>query len=187
MVTRLIKRQVNKTKADAKQSHWSEKQKLQAVTNYMVVGHWAVVSDTTGVPIDTLKKWKQQDWWKQYEEEVRRAGNLELGGKLSRIREKALAVVQDRLEHGDMKINPDTGKISRIPVNAKNASEIAIKVIDREILLQKLEEKPIVNEEQFGDRLKAIEEHLKSGSKSKKPLVIDVTPETIPEVEATEE
>jgi hypothetical protein len=175
MVTRTYTRQVNKTKSDSPKAHWSEKQKLQAVTNYLVVGHWGIVSDTTGIPIDTLKKWKQQDWWKQFEEEVRRSSNLELGGKLSKVREKAIAVVLDRLEHGDLKVNPETGKFSRIPVNAKNASEIMMKTIDRELLLQKMEEKPILAEEHFLDRLKSIEEHLKAGAR-KKLDIIDVTP-----------
>lgn len=181
MVTRLIKRQVNKTKADSSKAHWSEKQKIQAVATYMLVGHWSLVSDATGVPVDTLKKWKQQDWWKQYEEEVRRSKNIEVGGRLSRVREKATEIVLDRLEHGDIKINVETGRVARVPVNSRVASEIMTKTFDRELVLQKLEEKDVVAEEQFKDRLKAIEEHLKAGARKPAPQIIDVTPETINE------
>lgn len=169
-------REVNKRKTDHKQAHWSDKQKFQAVTTYLLVGKWPLVSDATGIPIDTLKKWKQSDWWKEYETEIRRSNNIEVSGKLSKVREKATEVVMDRLDNGDFQFNPKTGKFSRRPVNAKVASEIMVKTIDRELILQKLEEKPETKEEAILDRLDAIASKLLQASKAKKGEVIDVDP-----------
>lgn len=176
MPVKYIKHKVAKLpKIHSKQAQWSDKQKLQAVTLYMLVGKWALVSDETKIPIDTLKKWKQADWWKVMEAEIRAASHIEASASLRRIREKATSVVADRLDNGDFIYNPKTGKMSRRPVNAKTAADIAVKTLDKEILLEKLTEGPQVQEEQIVDRLKRIEEAL--GKQYKKvPQIIDVTP-----------
>jgi hypothetical protein len=172
MVTSVTRRQVNKKPGTT--GHWSDRQKLEAVTTYMLVGKWPLVSDSTNIPIDTLKKWYRADWWKQYENEIRAGARIELGTKLATVRDKAIAVVQDRLEQGDIKFDAE-GNIKRIPVNAKTAGDIMSKVLDKEFFLQKLEEKPIVQEEEFQARLKSIEAHLRMGAKQK-ANIIDVTP-----------
>jgi len=155
---------------------WSEREKLEAVTSYLMLGKWPLVVAATGIPLDTLKKWKQADWWKDMEAEVRRSSNLQLSGKLKTIREKAAEVVMDRLDHGDFKVNPRTGEISRVGIPAKEANDILVKSIDREMLLQKLEEKPQVKEEQVLDRLEAIMAQLVKVAKKTTGSVIDVTP-----------
>lgn len=174
MPTKVYKRQVNKNpKIHGDSAHWSDKQKFEAVTSYMLVGKWPLVAEATGIPIDTLKKWKASKWWKDMEEEVRRSSNIEMSASLKRVREKALKEVEDRLDNGDFHVNPNTGAITRRPVQMRVAAEIAIKSIDREILLQKLEEKPKVQEEEITERLKTIEAFLIKGAK-KKAQIIDV-------------
>jgi hypothetical protein len=171
------KRQVKKRPTDPKQAHWSERQKLEAVTTYLLVGKFPLVAEATGIPIDTLKKWKASDWWSDVEQEVRRSSNIELGGKLQRIRDKALALVEDRLTDGDIVMDPKTGKIGRRPVNLKTSGELLVKVIDRELLVKKLEEKPQLKEEAILDRLKSIEQALIRGAKRKyESNIIDVIP-----------
>ena len=169
------KRQVRKTKNDSDHARWSEGQKFEAVTTYLMVGKWPIVSDATGVPIDTLKKWKQADWWEDLEREVRRSSNLEIGGKLKTLINKAASVVEDRLEHGDLVYNPASNSFSRKPIGAKIASEILVKSIDRNILLEKLQEQPVLKEEAILDRLKNIENALiRASSKRRTINVIDV-------------
>lgn len=171
-------RVVNKRKGDAKQSHWSERQKFEAVTVYMMVGKWPLVAEATKVPIDTLKKWKQAPWWKEYEEEIRRSKHIETSGKLAKIRDKASEVVMDRLEHGDFQYDPKTGKFSRRPVSAKVAGDLLTKAIDKEILLEKLDDNQTINEQTVMERLSHIAEKLlqASGKKLTKPEVIDIEP-----------
>jgi hypothetical protein len=162
-------------------AHWSERQKLEAVTTYLMVGKWPVVSDATGIPIDTLKKWKQADWWEDLEREIRRSSNIEVGGKLKVIINKAASVVEDRLENGDLVYNPSTNSFTRKPIGAKIASEIMVKSIDRNILLEKLQEAPVLKEEAILDRLKNIENALiRASTKRKITNVIDV--EVVPSV-----
>jgi hypothetical protein len=177
MTVRYYKRQVKKDWRN-KTAHWSDVQKFEAVTLYLMVGKWPLVSQATHIPIDTLKKWKQADWWKEYEDEIRRAKHVETSTKLSKIRDKASDVVMDRLENGDFQYNPKTGKFSRKPVSAKVAGEIMVKTLDKEILLEKIDEKPAENEQSIMERLNSIADKLLQAS-SKKPRlseVIDVEP-----------
>lgn len=139
----------------------------------MMVGRWAVVSDATGVPVDTLKKWKQADWWKDYEREIRQASRIEVTGKLQKIIHKATDVVQDRLENGDIFFDSKTGEIKRKPIGAKVASDIMTKTIDKQILLEKIQDAPELQEEAIMDRLKSIQDQLRKNSKKTPEVIID--------------
>jgi hypothetical protein len=172
MPIKIIKRQINKNpKIHNPSAQWSDKQKFEAVTSYLLVGKWPLVAEATGIPIDTLKKWKASKWWKEMEDEVRHSSNVEMSASLKRVREKALKEVEDRLDNGEFHINPNTGNITRRPVQMRVAAEIAIKSIDREILLQKLEEKPKVQEEEIVERLKTIEAFLIKGARKKAQII----------------
>jgi len=182
MVSRIHRRQVNKNPETHPLGHWSERQKYEAVTTYLLVGKWPIVSDQTKVPIDTLKKWKQMGWWKEMEEEIRTASRIEMGSNLNRIVNKAASVVEDRLEHGELIYNPESKKFTRRPVGAKVASDIMTKSIDRQVLLDKIIEQPVVREEAILDRLKSIEQALKraSSKRTSSNEIIDVTPIPVP-------
>lgn len=193
MVSRTQTYQINKDPAVHGRAHWSEKQRLEAVTTYLMLGKWTLVSSATGIPVDTLKKWKASDWWKDSEEEIRRSSNIELGGKLKRIIDKAASVVEDRLENGELVFNSQTKAFTdRRPVKMKEASEVLHKTIDRNILIEKIQEKPQFKEEAILDRLKSIEEALIRGAKKRygkeDSSIIDVTivePVSIGPVECT--
>lgn len=167
--------QVNKKKSDSKAAHWSDRQKFEAVTTYMMTGSWPVVSEATSIPIDTLRHWKMQPWWKELESQIRQQRHVEISGKLKRVIDKAFEVIEDRVENGDWHYNPRTQKVERRPVNARVAGEILTKAIDKEILLEKLAEKPVQAEEAVMDRLKAIEMRLLEAAKVKRdpPQVIE--------------
>lgn len=177
MASVLVRRHINKNpKVHSAQTHWSDKQKLEAVSTYLMVGRWAIVSDATGIPVDTLKKWKGQDWWKDYEKEIKAASRLEVSGKLQKIIHKSSDVVLDRLEQGDIYLDQQ-GNVKRKPIGAKVASEILNRSIDKQVLIDKIQEAPEVQEEAIMDRLKSIQDQLRRNSKT--PKIIDVTPEEI--------
>jgi len=172
----LVRRHINKNpKIHNDKVHWSDKQKLEAVTLYLMVGRWAVVSDATKVPVDTLKKWKQADWWKDYEKEIKAASRIEVSGKLQKIIHKASDVVLDRLQEGDIYLDQQ-GNVKRKPIGAKVASEILNRSIDKQVLIDKIQEAPELQEEAIMDRLTAIQNQLRKNSKAA-PQIIDVTPE----------
>lgn len=180
MPTRIIRHKVAKNpRLHGPKAQWSDRQKLEAVTCYLMVGKWPLVSDATKIPIDTLKKWKQADWWKELEEEVRRSSNLATAGKLANIRDKAAGLVLDRLEHGDFQYDPRSGKFRRAPLKARIANDIMKVAIEKEMLLQKIDEQPRLREEAIMDRLKLIQSQLLNSVNKIKPVgdVIDLVPE----------
>jgi len=177
MPVKHYKRQVNRKPTDIQQSHYSDKQKFEAVVTYMLLGNMAAVSETTGIPHDRLRHWKMAPWWKELEEQIRQQKRVEVSGKLSKIIDKAHKVVEDRLENGDWRMDRD-GNLHRIGVTAKVAGDILHKSIDKQILIDKIQEAPEVKQEAVMDRLKSIEQRLIEASKIRKtlPQVIDVEP-----------
>ena len=44
-----------------KKGQWTRNQKLQAVSTYLMLGNMAQTAIVTGIPLPTLKLWKQHD------------------------------------------------------------------------------------------------------------------------------
>ncbi len=182
MPIKYYKRKVGKKPGDVKQAQWSDKQKFDTVAAYMVIGNIKATAEATGVPPDTIKYWKAQEWWKDYEGQIRQQTRVQVSGKLLKVIEKAFKVVEDRLENGDWLFNSRTGEIRRVGVSAKTAGDILHKSIDRQVVLEKIQSEPEMKEEAIIDRLKSIEQRLIQASKIRpKAQVIDVEPEQIKE------
>jgi hypothetical protein len=181
MVLKVTKREINKRPSHGAAATWSTKQRYEAVALYKLVGNLRVVSTTSGIPYDTIRKWHTMDWWKDYEQEIAKQTRAELTGKLGKIAEKAIKVVEDRLENGDYVFNSKTGNIMRKPVNAQQANRIFTDAVDRTILLEKLEaETKVVNtQEKLADRLTKLSETFRDIARTtRRPgNVIDVEPE----------
>ena len=59
-----------------KKSVWSQNQKLQAVSTYLMLGNMAETAIVTGIPLPTLKLWKQMDWFKEFRSYHRKDGKI---------------------------------------------------------------------------------------------------------------
>lgn len=139
---------------------YSPKQRLEVVTAYLMLGKVSLVAAATGVPEDTIHKWKTTDWFKNMVADVRSQSNVEMTGRLRQVVNKSMNVIEDRLENGDFQFNPKTGGFVRRPVNAKVAGDIMSKAIDKQILIDKLEAAPVQDQAKIEDRLRAIQEKL---------------------------
>lgn len=146
---------------------WSEKERLQAVNAYVVLGKITLVSATTGIPEDTLRKWKITDWWKEKEDEIRRSNKIELSGKLSNVVSKTLQALDDRVTNGDFFFNPKTGGWERKPISALHASKIANDLIDKTLVLEREATTEKVTEEGLDLRLKKLKEEMIRFAKAK--------------------
>lgn len=180
---------------------WSEKQKYEAVALYKLLGSLAETGRQLQIPLDTIKRWHISDWWKDYELEVAQAGRANLTGKLSKIRDRAIAIIEDRLENGEFFINK-RGEFERRPVNVVVANKIMTDTIDRSVLIEKMnaEHKQTITTEKITDRLLTLAEFFKKGGKKSVGEVIDAeivveersepleaSSEQIPEVDGTAE
>lgn len=146
--------------------------KYEAVNLYKQVGSLNLVSTMLGIPYDTIRKWHIQDWWKDYELDIVQSTRAKSNTKIKRIAEKALLVVEDRLENGDAQLNMRTGEVIRIPLKAVVANRILHDSLDREALNDQANEnsKKTLSDEKMSDRLLKIQiafRELKQGGKRK--------------------
>lgn len=115
---------------------WPKEKKLQAVTQYLALGNMALVAATTGISHGLLRQWKAQPWWKEFEKEIRNTENLKLDDKLTKLVDKSLDAVADRLENGEAVWDSKSGTIQRKPVNMKDSAKVANDMLTKRELLR---------------------------------------------------
>jgi len=126
-----------------KKSVWTQNQKLQAVSTYLMLGNMAETAIVTGIPLPTLKFWKQCDWFKDYCLQLQSEDVQQMDSNLKRVINKALKATEERLDLGDAQFDQKTGEIIRIPVKAHVALKITTDLMARQ---EKLREDPIREE-----------------------------------------
>ena len=126
-------------------AHWSEKKKMEAVTTYIATGTLPLTSAATGVPSSTLRVWKRAQWWKEAIGELQYEDNIEISAKLSKLLEKSLAAVEDRLDNGEHMYDPRTGKIKRIPPKLRDVYKVTNDIVEKKQQLLKMHVKEELN------------------------------------------
>lgn len=110
---------------------WPERKRIEAVTAVMTLGNAPQAAAAIGVPVETIRTWKQMPWWKEMEQQIRDDDNQELDTKFSKIIKKTLDVIEDRLENGNFQYDPKTGKMKRIPVNIRDTHRVMSDLVDK--------------------------------------------------------
>lgn len=158
-----------------KKSIWTQNQKLEAVSTYLMLGSMPQTAIVTGIPLPTLKSWKCMDWFKEFALQLKTEDIQQLDSNLQRIVNKALKATEDRIDHGDAQYDQRTGEIVRVPIKAHVALKISTELLTKQ---QKLTENPIKEEVEktIDDRLlKLSEEFAKfAGKKMEAAVAIDV-------------
>jgi len=136
----------------APKSPWTDQTKVMVVTQYLALGKAPLVEALTGVPRQTIRLWKTQPWWGELVQEIQSEESQERDNKLTKIIDKSLDLLNDRLENGDTIYNSKTGDILRIPVKMRDISRVTVDMLQRQ---ENIREKPYVkmNEEASSDRL----------------------------------
>jgi hypothetical protein len=131
---------------------WSEKQRMDAVNSYLLLGNLALTSRVLNIPEVTLRYWKAQPWWKDAVTEIKSSEKMQLSVRVKKLVDASLAVVEDRLINGDFQFDQKTGAVVRKPVNLKDAHKVAIDMADKHEALEKSEE-VVQKEENVDDKL----------------------------------
>lgn len=168
-----------KTKRD--KGTWSEQKKMEVLQAYIILGQLTKAAYSCGVPEVTAKYWKQSQWWKDTEYELRRTSKIQLSGKLNAVVDKALVQLQDRVENGDHIYNPRTKEFTRKPISAEHANKIVAQQIDRMQLIDKSVNVEKIDAEDIKTRLEKLKDDLIKGF-SKPALAKRVIPEDVIEV-----
>lgn len=163
---------------------WSQEARIAAVSQYLVLGNMALVSSVTKIPHQLLRAWKGQVWWSEIESQIRATENLQMDSKLTKIVDKSLDAVMDRLENGEFVYNQKTGQVIRKQVNMKDAAKVTVDMITkRELLRGNATARTETNQVSVEDQLKALAlEFSKWQLPKEAPMeVIDVVAEEIVE------
>lgn len=140
-----------------KNTTWPMEKKIAAVAQYLILGNMSLVAASTGIDVDLLRHWKMQPWWSDTEKEIRATENIEIDGKLTKIVDRSLDAVMDRLDNGDYIYNQKTGQIVRKPVNMKDAVSASKEMLTkRELLRGNATERKETTQISMQDQLKAL-------------------------------
>jgi len=121
----------------AGKQHYTHDQKLQIISVYLTCDSPVKTSELTGVDVNTIKYWRKQSWWDELVAEIYSRDAQKKSSKISRIVDKALDLVQDRLDHGDYMYDPKSGKVIRTPVKLRDLNNATNTLIEKQELLKK--------------------------------------------------
>ena len=132
---------------------WSEQKRIEVATAHAMGLKAPMIEVATGVPAMTIRSWRQQDWFKDLVDELQREDDYSADAKLTKIVNKALDTVVDRLENGDFMFDPKAGEFVRKPLLARDVTRIADTMFDKRNLLRGKPTSISGKQEQISDRL----------------------------------
>jgi hypothetical protein len=115
---------------------YSDAKRVEAVTSYLALGKLPLVSAVVDIPVSTLRQWKLQPWWKELIDEIHREDEFELDAKLSKIIDRTLDAVVERVEHGEFILDSKTGQVKRVPVKLRDVHRVSVDLIDKRNLIR---------------------------------------------------
>ena len=77
-------RPVPRKNSGSKSGWWSEAKKIEACTIFIATGSPTATAAATGVPIDTIRKWKKLQW-KELQEQIQHEDEAALDSKTTKI------------------------------------------------------------------------------------------------------
>lgn len=115
---------------------WDDKKKTEVVVCYLALGKLPMVEAVTGVPRATIQQWKTQPWWLELVSNIQEENTQELDTKLSKIIDKSLDGVNERIENGEFILDSKSGTVKRIPVKLKDVLRVASDLLDKRDLIR---------------------------------------------------
>lgn len=126
----------NKTKA-YQSGHWKESKRIEAVTLFLSCGSMTETSRMTGIPLNTLESWRQRGtWWPELVKKIQDEEDQKLDSKTSKIVDKALEALMDRIENGEYVYDQKTGNAKRMPAKLRDLTSAFNTVLDKRQLLR---------------------------------------------------
>jgi hypothetical protein len=122
----------------AKNATWPVEKKIEAVTTWLALGNLRHTAASTGVSYGLIKEWKRMPWWKELEAEIVASRRIASATKLSKIVDKSLDVIDDRLDNGDFVYNSKSGEVHRKPVTLRDATTAANALMQRVAIIEKM-------------------------------------------------
>lgn len=115
--------------------HWSDSQKIEAVTTYLALGTVTLTAAVLKIPEYTVRNWKGTEWWKKIADELAIQENLQLSARMKRLMETTMSQTEDRALNGDFIYDSKIGELVRKPVNMKDLHKVTMDLVDKRLML----------------------------------------------------
>jgi hypothetical protein len=166
---RLNKRNGRQKTGKAVANGWhSEKDRIRAATVYAVTGNASRTSELTGVPSGTIRQWKTQEWWPQVIDRIRQEHDDELDVHFTKIVDKTIEQINDRIDKGDYIYDVKKGELVRKPMGGKELGIVTSIFVDKRELIRG-KKKQQMDQQSIKDKLDQIAKALRL----KEPITID--------------
>lgn len=117
--------------------NWSEKKKMEALGVFIATGSVTMAATQCNIPFETVKSWSKKDWWKDKIKEIQNEDYEKLDAKLTKVIDKALDSVMDRIENGEYMYDPKTGKTKIMPAKLRDLNTAFNSLMDKRQLIRK--------------------------------------------------
>jgi RNA polymerase-binding transcription factor DksA len=161
----------NKTKA-GELGHWKDTKKLEVVATWLATGNLAETARITMVPVRTIEKWRVSDWWKQQVNNIQSEEDQKLDAKSSKVIERALDHLMDRIENGEFIYDQKTGQVIRTPAKLRDLNTAFNTLLDKRQLLRNKPTK-IVEQQQTATQLQNLAEQFAKFVKNTAPKEVE--------------
>src|SRR3990167_1578969 len=156
-----------KTRLRRKPGWYPEEKKLEVCALFAAgVINSSDLERLTGINRNTIRMWRTADWWPEMLERVHTLNDQDTVSKFTKIIDKSLEVIQDRLNNGDYEYNRKTGEVHRRPVSLRDTAIVNASIVDKRQLLRG---KPTSRSESIspGARLEKLAEEFKKFAAAK--------------------
>lgn len=143
----------NKKTKPYEPGHWSKAKRSEAILTWMTTGNVIQTSAIIGVPVETIRTWRKQPWWKEQVSAFHDDDKQELDAKYQKIIRKALEVAGDRLENGNFQMDQKTGRIVRVPVSLLDSHRVARDLVQQQQALRLDKKTEQIAQESVNDKL----------------------------------
>jgi hypothetical protein len=117
-----------------KDSDWTKDDVIKYAKCYLVHGNMRKAAEEVKLGQHVVRRWMAKDWFPILLEEIKYMKNIALDGQYTRLVNKALQAVADRLENGDEVV---VGKeLVRRKVSARDAALISAIMFDKRQILR---------------------------------------------------
>lgn len=183
-----IRKSPNGRKSAASANWYSDRQKIDAVQTYLLIGNLAETARMLGIAESTIRFWKSSDWWSEVTQELQKQEHILLNKRLKNIADKSLDLMQERLDKGDWIYDQKTGELRRKPVSLRDATQATTAVLTIKDKLQEKENFTVAQEhiEQKLSKLAEAFTKLSKGEKLEEAEDIEFV-ETVKETDALHE
>lgn len=156
-----------------------DKKKIEVLTVYGVCGHMGQTAELTGVSVDTIRKWRKEEWFREGMEELRNENDIQFEGVFTKMLEKMVGVIDDRATNGDYVVLRD-GTLIRKPVSLRDAVGAMMIAFDKR---QMVRNRPTSRAETVSveNRLEKLVQHftdLSKKTREERKEELQVTPST---------